>query len=469
MSALPPPTMPGQVPPRRTWLHRLVLLEPGETPAFLWSAAYFFFLLFSYYLLRPVRDEMGVRGELEDLPWLWTITTIASLIAATLFAWLTANLPRHKFVPLVYRIIGIVLIGFWIVLQTIAETKSLAAGYVFYVWVSVYNLLSVSVFWGFMATIFAREQGRRIFGGIAVGGTCGAFFGALVVTTLAKHIDAVNLILVAALFLEAVAQCALRLARLTGVRDRPLPVEDEIQLDLTQRSAADRSKHPHTAEPSRSMWAGFALVARSPYLQFIVVYVLLFTITTTLLEFERFRIIKASADSSAGRIQSFGAIDLAVNAATLVTQLFVTGRLLTRLGLITGLLLLPVLTAAGFLGLAAVPTVAMVMVFYVGRRAMHFAIERPAREVLYTVVGPDAKYKSKSFIDTFIYRSGDLLGAAGTALAAKFTLAIAVLAIPASIAWIGVSLALGTMHKREARHATSGEPPSDGSQPVPSP
>jgi AAA family ATP:ADP antiporter len=451
MSALTPPTISGRVSPRGTWLHRLVLLEPGEAPAFLWSAAYFFFLLFSYYLLRPVRDEMGVRGDLDTLPWLWSCTTLATLIVAPLFAWMTARLPQRRFVPMVYRIIALSLVLFWILLTSVGGPHNQTIAYVFFVWVSVYNLLSTSVFWGFMAGMYRREQGKRLFGAIGVGGTLGAIAGSAVPATLAHVLGSVNLLLGSALLLEVVAQCVNRLT-------------------VARASRPGESRHGRDAratdiEPSRSIWAGFALVAKSPYLQMIAVYMLLFTLTSTFLYLEQARIIKTSIADPDERTRIFAMIDLAVNVLTLLTQLFVTGRILTHLGLTFGLAFLPALTLAGFTGLWRIDTIGMLMAVQTVRRAMHYAVDRPTREVLYTVLSPDARYKSKSFIDTFIYRAGDLLGAGGTALAEKFALAIAALAIPASVAWVGVSLALGLMQKREANRATSVSGRSAGGAP----
>jgi AAA family ATP:ADP antiporter len=203
-----------------------------------------------------------------------------------------------------------------------------------------------------------------------------------------------------------------------------------------------------SAEPGRDVWAGFSLIAQSTYLQLMVVYMLLFTMTTTFLYFEQARILKETVDESAARIGLLARIDLIVNSLTLVMQVLVTGRLLTSLGVLGGLLVLPSLTVAGFAGLWQSATVGSVMGFQIIRRATHFAVDRPTREVLYTVLGPDAKYKSKSFIDTFVYRGGDLAGAWGTALFGRLALSASVVAIPISMVWLGTAWALGRMKQR---------------------
>jgi len=423
-----------------------VLLHPGETPAFLWSAAFFFFLLFSYYMLRPVRDEMGIRGDLESLPELWTITTAATLVATPLFAWLASRLPRRRFVPGLYRFFTVNLVLFWGLLTIVpAGPTNITIGYTFFVWISVFNLLSTSVFWGFMADLFTAGQGKRLFGAIGVGGTLGAVAGSSVPATLSSVLGPVHLMLLAAVFLEVVTQCARQLCQHFGLTDRA-----HSHLPGLAAGTPGGALQASTAEPGRDVWAGFSLIARSSYLQMMVVYMLLFTMTTTFLYFEQARILKETLADSSARIGWLARIDLLVNSLTLLMQVFVTGRLLTYLGVMGGLLVLPALTVAGFAGLWQSAGIGMVMSFQVVRRATHFAVDRPTREVLYTVLGPDAKYKSKSFIDTFVYRGGDLAGAWGTALFTRLALTASLVAIPISMVWLGSAWVLGRMQRRVA-------------------
>ncbi len=423
-----------------------MLLQPGEAGAFLWSAAFFFFLLLSYYLLRPVRDEMGIRGDLDSLPELWTITTIATLLATPLFAWLASRLPRRRFVPGLYRFLTANLLVFWFLLVAIpAGPAAIAVGYAFFVWVSVFNLLSTSVFWGFMADLFTAAQAKRLFGAIGIGGTLGAVAGSSVPATLSHVLGPVHLMLLAAVFLEVVTQCTRQLVRHFGLASR-----EHSRLPGVAAAPKPGVLQASAAEPGRDVWAGFSLIARSPYLQMMVVYMLLFTMTTTFLYFEQARILKETVADSDARIALLARIDLLVNTLTLLMQIFVTGRLLTSIGVMGGLLVLPALTVAGFAGLWQSAGIAMVMGFQTIRRATHFAVDRPTREVLYTVLGPDAKYKSKSFIDTFVYRSGDLIGAWGTALFGRLTLTASLAAIPISLIWLGAAWVLGRMQRRVA-------------------
>jgi AAA family ATP:ADP antiporter len=429
---------------RPTWLERLVLLHPGETPAFLWSAGFFFFLLFSYYMLRPVRDEMGIRGDLDSLPELWTLTTAATLVATPLFAWLASRLPRRRFVPGLYQFFAINLVIFWALLTLVPPgPTAITIGYTFFVWVSVFNLLSTSVFWGFMADLFTSAQGQRLFAPIGVGGTLGAVAGSSVPATLSGVLGPVHLMVLAAALLLVVTVCARQLCGHFGLTDR-------MHSHLPGTAPAAAALRASSAEPGRDVWAGFSLIARSSYLQLMVVYMLLFTMTTTILYFEQARILKETVDESSARIGLLARIDLIVNSLTLLLQVFVTGRLLTYVGVMGGLLVLPALTVAGFANLWQSATVGSVMGFQILRRATHFAVDRPTREVLYTVLGADAKYKSKSFIDTFVYRGGDLAGAWGTAFLGRLAMTASLAAVPIALVWFGTALALGRLQRRIA-------------------
>ena len=471
MSALTPPTPPDSLSQRidsRTWLHRLVLLEPGETRAFLWSAAYFFFVLFSYYLLRPIRDTIGIRGDIDRLPWLWTGTTIATLAVTPVFALVVSRFPRRTFVPWLYRFFALNLVAFWLLLTFIpAGPKNLNAGYAFFIWLSVFNLLSTSVFWGFMADAFTQGQGKRLFGPIGVGGTLGAILGGLVPATMAEWIGSVNLILVSVVALEVVAQCVRRLCAELGAKldaaGEPIERCPECKYDLRGLAInGDVRTCPECGsvvplrkrrEPDRNMWAGFALIAKSPYLQMMVVYMLLYTMTSTFLYIEQLTVVQREVVEETQRTRLFAWIDVIVNVLTLLTQLFLTGRLLTRLGILAGLMLLPAMTLIGFLLLWEWEILAVLLGFQILRRSMHYAVDRPTREVLYTVLNPDAKYKSKAFIDTFVYRAGDLVGAWSKALGDRNAIAVGLLGAAAAGVWCASAAILGVMQKRLAHRA----------------
>lgn len=429
-------------------LGRAVLLKPGEAGPVLWAAAYFFCILLSYYLLRPMRDEFGIRGELSDLPWLWTGTTVAMLIAAPCFAWLVSRFPRRVFLPVTYRFFAANLALFYALLMLLPESSHKTVGYAFYIWLSVFNLFAISVFWGLMTDLWNPEQSKRLFGAIAVGGTLGAIAGSSVPALLAKEIgNTSHLLLISVLMLEAAVYCIRRLTRRPAGQPSP----------GAQPPAGARADSP---EPSASVWAGFVLLARSPYLMAMAVYMLLYTVTSTFLYFEQSRIVKATFTDSAARTAAFAQIDLATNVLTLLMQIFLTGHVVRRLGVIAGLCLVPVISILGFAALWAAPHLGWPIfltfaIVQVARRSAHYGIDRPSREILYAPLGPDEKYKTKSFIDTFVYRGGDLLGAwanaiKGIAATVEIT-AIAISGLAVATAWFLASRNRRILALRESR------------------
>ncbi len=433
-------------------LRRLVLVRPGEGRALAWSAGYFFLLLFSYYLQRPLRDAMGIRGDLDRLPWLWTGTTAAMLVAVPVFSWVVSRVPRRRFLPLLYRFFALNLVVFYLAFALAGETSRTAVGYTYYIWLSVYNLFQVSVFWGFMADLFRPEQGKRLFAFIAVGGTLGATLGAAVPATLVEGVALPGvgrlslaptmLLLIAVATLEMARGCVVRLIRIGGVNASEGGRAGEV-------AAAPR-------EPGRGVWTGIALVAASPYLAVLAAYMLFYTVTSTFVWFEQLAIVKSSFADDASRTAFFGRLDVTVNALTLAAQLLVTGRIMRWVGVGTALAVMPVVTGLGFALLAAEPTLWTFSAFYVLRRAAHYAVDRPSREVLYTVLGPEEKYKSKVFIDTFVYRGGDLLGAWTHGIAAAMAGGLAAVVVPLSVAWAGAAVYLGARNRRMLRELGAG-------------
>ncbi|MDX2115299.1 MAG: Npt1/Npt2 family nucleotide transporter [Planctomycetota bacterium] len=457
-----------------------MLLKAGEAAPTAWSAGYFFFLLFSYYLMRPLRDALGIRGDLDKLPWLWTGTTVAMLVAAPVFAFVVSRVPRRRFLPLTYRFFTLNILVFYALLQLLPDHGRRNVGYAFFIWTSVFNLFAVAVFWGFIADVFTNEQGRRLFGPIAVGGTLGAIAGSSVPAFLAKEIGPYNMLLIAAVMLELAVVCVSKLVGLFGLggtsRARALEC---AACGTVVTSAADaacpecgsperRERAASGGEPSWGVMQGLVLIARSPYLQGMCVYMLAYTITSTFLYFEQARIVKETVAEDAQRTELFGRIDLAGNILTLITQLTITGRLMSTLGVGPALVFVPALTLVGFVAVWLAPTFAwplltVLVLFQAIRRSMHFAIDRPSREILYTPLGPDEKYKSKSFIDTFLYRGGDLIGA-WTPRKSE-TVPIEFIAVAVSAVWIASAVFLASRHERILRKG--GEHSPGGSLPTP--
>jgi len=424
-------------------LRRLVDVRENEVHALFWACAYFFSLLCAYYILRPLRDEMGIAGGVKNLPWLFTGTFLGMLAAVPLFSAAVARYPRRVFIPLAYRFFALNILGFFALFWSGIGTEWVARA--FFIWSSVFNLFVISVFWSYMADLFRNEQGRRLFGFIAAGGSLGALAGPALTATLAGPLGTRNLLLVSAVLLEFAVLCVNRLNRWSAAQH---PASEPG----APRAMGHSGPSPDgDARIGGGILAGFGNVARSRYLSGIALFILLFTLTSTFLYLEQARIVRDSSDDPALRTATFAQIDLLVNGLTLAIQTLLTGRLIRRLGVGVALAIVPLLTGAGFALLAAAPQLTVLMIFQGLRRAADYAVTRPAREILFTVVPREDKYKSKNFIDNVVYRGGDAasgwlfagLGALGFGLGA---MAGAVLA--ASMAWCGLAAWLARRQER---------------------
>lgn len=422
----------------RGLLRRVVLLEPDELKPAMLSAAYFFFLLSSYFVMRPIREEMGVAGGVRNLPWLFMGTMVAMIVASQLFAVLASLAPRRRFIPLTYRFCIVNLFVFFCLFHLIDGEWKVHLGRAFYIWVSVFNLFVVSIFWSLMADRFTSGQAKRLFGLIAVGGTAGAICGSAITGLLVGWFGVPAMLLVAIALLELGTQCAKRL------------------MQLTESDAGHAAmKPPFAREPGPGVFTGLALISRSIYLQGICVYILIYTITSTLLYFEQARIVESFSEDPNVRIPVFAGINIAENTLTILMQLFLTARIVKRPGIGLTLAVIPALTLLGFIAMAyASPGgwLLIVLIAFQGlRRAVHFAVSRPTREMLYTVLGADEKYKSKNFIDTAVYRAGDVVGAGAYKALAAASGGLAVVAVPLCALWIGISVLLGMRQRKLAR------------------
>ncbi len=454
-----------------TWVRNAVDARPGEGAALVWSCAYYFFVLCAYYVLRPIRDEMGAAGGVDNLAWLFTGTLAAMLVVQPFYGALVAKLPRRRFVPLTYRFFILNLVVFFLLLRSADATQSVWVGRVFFIWTSVFNLFVVSVFWSFMTDIFRPGQSKRLFGIVAVGGTVGAVLGSTITTALAEPLGSVNLLLVSALILELAARASNALdAREPLLRAADSADDAAKALGATASGATVSGATVSTTGEAKSaadgsnadtvigggVLDGVKHVLKSPYLIGIAVLMLFFTIASTFLYFQQVDIVaQAFADDRDARTRTFGLIDLAVNILTLITQLFLTGRVVKWFGVGVTLAFLPVVTLIGFAVLGVSPVLPVLIVFLVIRRAGNFAIQRPAREALYTVLPRSDKYKAKNFNDTFVYRLGDQMGAWSYTWMGVFGLGLSGLAfsmVPLSAAWLVLALWLGRQYKaQEAR------------------
>ncbi|HEY3152749.1 MAG TPA: MFS transporter, partial [Candidatus Binatia bacterium] len=414
-------------------LERLIDVRAAEIGALVWSWFFIFSVLFSYYILRPIRDEMGVAAGVENLQWLFTGTLLGMIAVNPPFAALVARLTRVKFIAISYRFFMANLVLFALLLHVATAEQNVWIGRAFFIWTSVFNLFVVSIFWALMVDVFSADQGKRLFGFIAAGATLGGIIGSSVTASLAKSVSSTYLLLGSAVLLEIAVFGVRRLSRLSDT--------------LHQRRAAGPGETPIGG----SVFAGFAHAFNSTYLINVSIYILLFAVTSTLLYFQQAEIARQSFADRGARTAFFARVDLWVNVFTLAAQLFLTGRVLRWVGVAATLAALPLISIMGFGTLAVAPTIAVLVIYQVIRRAGNFAFARPTREVLFTVVPREDKYKAKSFIDTVIYRLGDQVGAwsyAGLGLFGLGMTGIAVVAVPISLAWLVNGFWLG--HKQNA-------------------
>ncbi|MEA2949057.1 MAG: antiporter, family [Alphaproteobacteria bacterium] len=433
--------------PFQRFVRRLIDVTPDELPALGWCWLYIFSVLASYYILRPIRDQMGVAGGVNNLPWLFTGTLVIMLALNIPFSALVKMLPRRQFIPLTYRFFAATILAFGAALQFATPDQSIWIGRFFFIWTSVFNLFVVSIFWAMVVDIFTSEQGKRLFGFIAAGATLGAIVGSAVTASLAKTVSQPFLLLGAALLLEVSIWCVRRLSRLSAkMSDRPHPERGEVPI-------------------GGKVLAGFIKTLRSPYLLNTGIFLLLYAVTSTLLYFDQASIVSRSFTDRGAQTSFFATIDLAVNVLTLVVQIFLTGRIVRWLGVGMALALLPAMSMLGFGLLAVLPTLVVIVGFQVLRRAGNFALTRPAREVLFTVVPREDRYKAKSFIDTAVYRTGDQVGAWSYALIGGLGWGVtqaAVVAVVLSAAWLANSLWLGKRQEVLAEAQSAAEREANG-------
>ena len=438
----------GARPPFGPWWNQLMAVQPGEWRPLLWSFSYFFALLCGYYIIRPMRDEMGIAGGVEHLQWMFTGTFLAMLAVVPFFGWLTRRFPPRRFLPYVYYFFIGNLLLFFILFRS--ELAHIYVARAFFIWSSVFNLFIVSVFWSFMADIYSSAQAKRLFGVIAAGGTAGALAGPALTVGLVQPLGPTNLLLISAGFLAWAIFC---IHRLVAWRESWAAGPAGAGRGREDRFASARPL-------GGSVLGGVRLVWQSPYLIGICAFMLLFTTLATFLYFQQAHIIRDHFADPAQRTALFAAMDFAVNGLSLATQIFLTGRIVRRIGLGWTLAVIPLLMVVGFLVLTVIPALMVVVVVQVLRRAGDYAVMRPGREMLYVVLGTEEKYKAKNFIDTVIYRGGDAVSAwvyAGMAAVGLSAAGISLAAVPLACAWVWISFRLGNRQEQLAAGAAQGK------------
>jgi len=413
-------------------LGRLVDVKPGEVAALLASFTFFFAVLTSYYIIRPVRDEMGMMLTKEDgqaLHTLFVYVFLVMIAAVPVFGWVMQNVPLRFVVPAVYGFFICNLLLFWLVLEGGGQTPRVAR--LFFIWVSVFNLFVVSMFWSTLSELWRSEEAKRLYGFVAAGGSAGAMTGPLIAQSLVTVAGTDTLLLISAGFLGLALVLSLVLRHILG-----------------GRNAGDGEEEPKHS----GIIAGASMVWRSPYLMGIALWVLLANLILTFFYLEQARIVGAAIVDRAARVQMLARVDLAVGLLTIALQLFMTGRVMSKLGLGLAIACVPVVAIGGFVALAIAPVVGVILTIMVAERALGFAFANPAARVLWTVVDSEAKYKAQSFVDTVVFRGGDAASGWVFGMLSKTVglggAAIAFVTVPFAIGWLVLSLKLASMHAR---------------------
>jgi AAA family ATP:ADP antiporter len=396
-----------------------------------------FFMFAGYTILRPIRETMGITSGVSTLPALFWATFVAMLLLQPLYGWLTSRFRRTQFLPWVYLFFIVNIVAFYAWFNAQDDHTWIARAY--FVWVSVFNLFVVAVFWSLMADVFSREQAGRLFGfiaaGLSVGGLLGPFLGGL----LAERIGTINLLLIAAVFLAV----SLGLLRSVTAWHREHGENTAAGVDRDARLGG------HAL-------AAFRQVVTSPYLALIALFVFLLTWVSTFLYLEQQALVAEHFTDRDAQTRFFNTVDFWVQAGSLVTQIFLFGRLFRLFGFRTLIVSIPLLMTAGYAALALLPTFGVLVGLLVIRRIGEYSITRPSRDALYTVVAREERYKAKSLIDTLVYRGGDATSASVHALL-KSTPGLGL----TGIAWCGAALAalwavtawwLGTRHAALGGH-----------------
>ena len=414
-------------------------VETNEIRAVFLSFSFAFTLMASYYVLRPMRDAMASDWSDAELSTLFTITFLFSFIAVALYGAACSRIKVGRLVPGVYGLFALSFFGFYVAIQ--ASPGVTIIGKVFYIWISIFSLFHVSVFWSFMADIFNKEQARRLFGFIASGSSIGALIGPLLALVLVGNVGKGNLLLISTvlLLLPIIIIGWLERLKHTELHNQELNAEQDYQQTLGSNPLA-----------------GFMLFVKNPYLLGIGIFILLYTAISTFVYFELKNLMVGLDEST--RTQIWAGMDLAVNILTIGTAMFFTSRLATRFGLAVTLALVPVIIGAGLLVVAMAPMIWVVVGLQIVRRAGNYGITRPGREMLFTAVDRESRFKAKSVIDIVVYRGGDMVTAwAFTGLTQGLGLglgAVAFVGVLIASVWAFVGGSLGRTYDQKQGEAS---------------
>ena len=426
----------------KSLLNRLVTVRPEEISALLISCAYFFLVLCAYYIIRPIRDEMVIANGVANIQWLILITLVVLVAITPIFGWLTSRFKTRQFMSYCSFFFASHLIAFYFLFDV--EQRSLLVSRAFYVWVNVFNMFIVSLFWSFMNDLYSRGQSKRLFAFIAAGGTAGAICGPIITTSLVKTTGLAPLLLISAMVLATSVLCINWLIRWH---------KQDFQINTNSFKPARESNQEAL---KGGIFDGITLIIKSPYLLGICGFILLYAMCITLVQIQQAEIIEATISDPAARTRLFSSIDLAVNILTLIFQLFVTSHIIRLLGFRTTLVLIPLGITIGFGIMTTAPLLAVMIGVEIFRRAGDYSIMKPAREMLFSTVAREEKYKAKNFIDTAVLRGGNTVSAlayGGLKSLGSLGITLGGVSIALGIAWLSLAYWLGGKfeHKRQKK------------------
>lgn len=432
----------GQTSPL-TAISRFLGIEAGELPAVAWSFVYFFCLMAAYYMLRSVREAMAIVGGVENIPWLFTATFFLMLLATPAFGWVTSRFPRRQFLPwFLYFFAANILLFF--AAFTVAKYNVIGPLWisrVFFVWLSVFNLFIVSVFWSFMADIYSKDQSQRLFGVISAGGSTGALLGPLVTSVLVIPIGFENLLPLSALLLLFAVYCV---HRLRTWENRAALAKASVQAPIQAHESA-----PAEDLIGGSAWAGLRLTLNTPFFGVIAIAMVCANFLGGALYMYMAQLVGDAYESTDKQTQVFALMDAMTNALSFIGQLLLVKQSVRHLGMGTTLALLPLASIIGFALLAINPVFIVMAVLQVVRRSLTFGFAKPASDMLYSVVSKEAKYKAKNFIDTTVYRGGDVFATWSIKYLMGFGITgVSLICIPIAVIWTGLSLWIGREYRR---------------------
>ncbi len=424
----------------RTFLFgRVFGIERYEYVAVAWSFAYFFCVLSSYYILRAARDMFAVVSGPDTIPYLFLATFIVMMTVATpVFGWVASRYPRRQFLPWVYLFFIANILIFWTVFGYLLEEQrnNIWIGRAFVVWLSIFNLSVVSVFWSFMADIFTREQGRRLFGFISAGGSIGALLGSVATSLIVVRIGTHNLFLISAGLLTIAVFCIRQLRKWIIAEHEGTGIQT-VESDKPLGGSA---------------LAGITHLKGSKYFMGIAVSSVIASLLGTALYMFAAQMVETSIPEPDYQTKFYANINVLSNTFALIGQIFLVRHVVHRMGIGASLSLLPLVSVAGFILLAIDPVLAVVAFLTWARRGLGFSFSKPSTDMLYSVVTPEEKYKTKNFIDTAIYRFGDVVGS----FSIKFLLplgisSVSLIMLPFAVMWAGISFWLGRDYRRQAK------------------